>query len=249
MRGFFLTFLYTFAFVPVYGSVAKVERSQHNDTLTDTSHIIVRIGQKVNVGGRINDTIPVTFESFGFPIGGFSLKVAALGPLLDIVTVLPGQLSDSCKWEYFNARPSKIPMPAGPTTMSSVWQVTALSKMSPDTSRVPCLSLDDEHTICYIVVSNEHVLQMPDTVVPIVFIWQDCRDNTIAGASGTQIFVSKTVVNPFSISRDSTSELFPSLTGTPDQCITYSRENYPRRRIQFVNGGVKTIQEGIDESK
>ena len=58
---------------------------------------VVKIDRlKVSDGG-VFDTLDVVLDSYGIPIGGFDLKIAADSPYLEIMEVLKGEIPEELK--------------------------------------------------------------------------------------------------------------------------------------------------------
>jgi hypothetical protein len=186
---------------------------------------------------QIHDTLAILLNSFGRPLAGFELKLGVESPFIDIDTVLPGVLFDSCGWQFFKARSIAT---YGKTGVPPVlWQVVALAETVPGGTRPVCYGWEDEVSVAKLVVTSEHLTRVPDTVVHISFFWEDCSDNTIAGMSGDILSLSAEVYDYHDVQYDRTVDTFPNRTGAPDDSIDLSRPNHPRRRITFYNGGVE----------
>jgi hypothetical protein len=227
------------------GAMVKGEDTEETaitgDTLVEVSEDSIRYVvtvQRVTVTDmRIDDTLVISLNSFGNPLAGFELKFAVESPFIYIDTVLPGEIYDSCNWEFFNAR--QIDTHNKEDYPLVIWQAVALADMMPDTNRPVCFSFGREASLVKLVVSSEHVARVPDTVAPIFFIWEDCSDNTIAGISGDTLAISAKVFDYYNIEYTEKQELFPTRTGTPEQCINPTARNKPRRQIEFHNGGIQ----------
>jgi hypothetical protein len=204
----------------------------------DSPHYYVVSIERVKVGNmRIHDTLAITLNSFGRPLAGFELKFGLESPFIDIDTVLPGELFDSCRWEFFNSRsltnPDRVDYPP------ILWQAVAIAQVSPGEQGPICYGLDGEVSLAKLVVTSERVARVPDTVAPIFFFWEDCTDNTISNASGDTLAISSKVFDFHDIEYTGDLESFPNRTGSSDECIRPSRPNRPRRLIEFHNGGVE----------
>lgn len=207
------------------------------EVVEDSTRYIVSIQRVIVTDMRIDDTLVISLNSFGNPLAGFELKFAVESPFIYIDTVLPGEIYDSCNWEFFNAR--QIDTPNKEDYPPVIWQAVALADMMPDTDRPVCFSFEREASLVKLVVSSEHVARIPDTVAPIFFFWEDCSDNTIAGISGDTLAVSAKVFDYYNVEYTEKQKLFPTRTGAPEQCIDPTARNKPRRQIEFHNGGVE----------
>ena len=185
---------------------------------------------------QADDTLAVTLESQRKSIAGFDFKFGTDSRFITIQDVLPGAVYDSCGWEYFRARQ----LDANPSRPTSLWQVVALSKMTPDTSKPACLLTDGKVTLLKIVVRNARPGEpVPDTTAPIFFYWESCTDNVLSDASGSSMLISDKVFDYLGSEVTGSSKLFPTRTGAAHQCIKPGALNAPKRAIEFHNGGVR----------
>jgi hypothetical protein len=204
---------------------------------TAPGRYIVRIGRVLVTDMRLRDTLDIIVEGTGDEFAGFTLKFGLESRHMDIVEVLRGEVPDSCHWEYFNAfRVNTMDKPGLPR---SLWQVTALSKMSADTAQAQCLGLGRPASVARLVVTSEHLSAVPDTTAAIFFFWQDCRDNVLSDPSGDRLMVSSGVFDYFPVDSLGEKDVFPTRFGTPTQCIDPTKYNAPQRVIEFHNGGVE----------
>ncbi|MFC1475090.1 hypothetical protein ACFLQG_00445 [Candidatus Zixiibacteriota bacterium] len=193
------------------------------------------------------DTIDLSINTDKATLAGFDLKIACNPQFLDILEVLPGELYDSCQWDFFNARqagnPTKEKMPF------TIWQIVALADMTVDDKKPLCFSLDKKSTLVRLVISNQFLKEVPDTVVPIFFLWEDCTDNTISSISGNSLNLSNKVIESFKIIPSITGDPFPSSKGTSGNCIKSKSINKPKRNIDFYNGGIMfELDVGLESS-
>ena len=139
-----------------------------DDTLAGAEpHFIVRIDRLVVDDMKLLDTLDVVVESFGNGFAGAVLKLGASSRFIEILEVLPGEICDSCRWEFFRA--FEVNTADKPGFPSMLWQVTALAKMSPDSSRPFCYGFAGPGSLLRMVVSSEHVAQVPDTMASVFF--------------------------------------------------------------------------------
>jgi hypothetical protein len=210
------------------------------DTLADTSRIIVRIEPRTIFSRRINDTLDITMESFGAKVAAFDLKIGLDNPFMRIAGVIPGAVIDSCGWQFFNAKEVKSKDPE--SHPGQLWHIVALAKMvSGDSTKPDCYGSRGAPSIARIIVSNEHVLQMPETTAAIFFYWEDCTDNCLSGMSGQNMLISASVVDFFPVSFLEGRHALPSRRGAPNQCIIPGKPNVPKRRVEFRNGGIRYV--------
>ncbi len=186
---------------------------------------------------KLYDTLDVVLETSGGEVAAFVFKIGTASRFVEIVEVLPGEIPDSCNWEFFRA--TQMPLTGGLDAPSSLWKVMGLSKMSPDTTRAGCLGFDRPATLARVVVSSTHLIRVPDTTAAVIFYWEDCRDNTLSDESGGTLLVSHRVTDQFPVSVSINVDRFPSKQGTPSECINPRKKNPPVRSVDFHNGGVE----------
>ena len=196
----------------------------------------VSIGQITVTDMQIYDTLPVTLQAGGYSISAFDLRLGCHSQYMEIIEILPGDLPDSCRWEFFNAR--KETVDAESRRPQSLWQVVAIAEMVPDSVHPVCYVLGREATLAKLVLSSGEGSRIPDTVTPVYFWWESCSDNTISDQSGNKLMMSTQVFDFFGKPFDAIKGAFPSGAGTPDRCIKAAAANPPVRRLEFHNGGV-----------
>ncbi|MBU8934271.1 MAG: hypothetical protein KOO62_09720 [candidate division Zixibacteria bacterium] len=221
------------------------------DSLIEDGSMIVSIGRMTIENMTLSDTLFVTLDATGAPLAGFDFKIGIDNPMVDIVEILPGEIYDSCRWEYFSARQIIIANREGYPPL--LWQTVALADMASGADQPVCFGFNREASLLKLVLSNEHVLDQPDTAVQIFFFWEDCTDNTISGRTGNKLLISRQVFDYVGTKPEAGSRLFPTRTGAPEHCINPSKVNRPRRMIDFHNGGVefrlRIDPEPVDTSK
>ncbi|MCP4685384.1 MAG: hypothetical protein GY867_08040 [bacterium] len=208
---------------------------------------VVKIDRLKVTDGGVYDTLDIILDSYGSTVGGFDLKIAADSPFLEITEVLKGEIPDSCQWEFFNVR--RITAGGVEGEPSTLWKITALAEFMTDSTEVPCYGFDRPASMVRLVVSSVHVDQVQDMSIPIFFYWQMCADNSVSGAEGNQMLVSKQVFDYYDVALESSPDIFPTRFGTPQQCINPSLVNGPVRAVEFHNGGVEfelDIREDVD---
>ncbi len=207
------------------------------DTVDDTSHVLVRI-QRLSVAGRpVNDTLLVTLQTSKRNIAGFDLKIGLISPHVRIVNILKGEMPDSCRWDYFTAK--EMPVRDEPGRPRSLWQAVALAQTISDPTKPQCYGFDREASILKIVLSNSHVLQMPETTAALFFWWEDCTDNVLSGPSGEQLYMSLNVLDYYPVDVAETEGVFPNHKGALRQCVSPRSVNRPKRLAVFHNGGIE----------
>src|SRR3972149_7150145 len=177
------------------------------------SRFVLKLDRLIVDNMRLDDTMLLTLETSGIEVAGFSFRTGQVSRYLSITEILPGELLDSCKWEFFRAMPVAGADPLA--SIDQVWSVTALAKTTPDTSSTRCLGLGRPSSLLKLVVSNEGISQVPDHFEPIFFFWENCRDNVLSSADGRLMAVSATVFDDPEIEMPESTNGFPSVTGTP----------------------------------
>ncbi len=205
----------------------------------DSGHYVVSIQRSTVREGKPTDTLAITLNSFGEPIAAFDLKFALESPYLDIVEVLPGEICDSCEWEYFKAR--QINTAEKENYPRTVWQAVGLAKLGPGKAKPRCYNFERPASLVKLVLAPGLYRRIPDTVAQVFFFWEDCTDNTIANMSGNVLAISAQVFDYYGNSAEKTNStaLFPNRTGAPNQCVDPAAQNKPRRLIEFHNGGIR----------
>lgn len=208
------------------------------DSIPPPTRILLQIGRLTVDNMRVNDTIPVWFETSNTEVAGFDVKIGFDDCYVDLLDVLPGKFIDSCGWEYFSAKPIKPRFPEKSPPV--LWQVVGLARgMSFSGDGPACYSSDRRMSLFRLAVSNEFVKSVPDTTVPIFFFWEDCGDNVFSNARGNELAISMKVFDYFPQPKQENNELFPTRLGAPTQCIDPSKENRLMRRTEFHNGGIE----------
>ncbi len=201
----------------------------------------VRIESHPINDGTIFDTLAVTLDSTACEISAFDLKLGCSDEFVSIVEILPGDFADSCGWEFFQAR--RIPPRGNPDLPGELWQAIALAELVPDSTRPSCYRFDRDAVLIRLVVTSGTGVSVPDTTVPIFFLWEDCTDNTISDRSGNLLMLSSSVHDDLGTVTESgqleSSSSFPTRSGTPSACIRGDQSNRPVRMIEFHNGTLK----------
>ncbi|MFH1374855.1 MAG: hypothetical protein ABII79_13800 [bacterium] len=198
---------------------------------------VISIGHRKISQGTIEDTIGVRLKSGSRELAAFDLKLALSSRLINIDTVLPGEIPDSCGWELFRAR--RLENTPDTDFPQQVWRIVALARTSPSGDGPNCLGLDRDASLLRLVISSPPLAMVPDTVIEIFFFWENCSDNTIAGPDGDTLAVSVAVFDNQDGNNQEELADFPCRTGTPRHCIDPTVRNQPQRWINFHNGAVE----------
>jgi len=229
------------------GRAAESEDTLHRDTLLEVDSVgadtteelkyVLQLNRLTVDDMQLYDTLDLMVESFGNQFAGFTLKLGHYSSYLDILEILPGEVPDSCGWEFFRA--VEIDTKGNHSLLPTLWRITALAKMSVSGPKVRCYGFERPASLLRLVVSSAHMMQVPDTTIPVFFFWEDCRDNVLSDASGNLLIVSSAVIDYFPVAWIGIPDMFPTRLGTPLQCIDQGARNRPVRGVEFHNGGVE----------
>jgi len=203
---------------------------------TINNPMMVSIERKTITGLNKNDTIMVILSSPFYKLAGFDLKIATNNDFFKIIDILPGEIYDSCQWDFFKAR--KLKTTDKENYPRDIWKIVALAEMFSDTAKPLCYGLSYPASLAKLVFTSNLISQIPDTIIPVFFFWEYCSDNTIAGVSGDTLFLSSEVVEFYKPDIKIKGNPFPTLKGSPKSCIKAGFKNRPLRLIKFQNGGI-----------
>lgn len=207
------------------------------DSASDTARVIIRV-ERVQAGlGRFVDTLDISLQSTGQLAAGFDFKIATSNQYLKIVDILPGEIFDSCKWDYFSARP--LDRANKPDYPESIWQAVGMAEGISNQEPANCYGLNRQASLVRLVVSNEHVVKLIDTSVAIYFLWEDCTDNVVSSATGEKLYISTNVLDYIPVYGSSDPAAFPTRRGAPRLCQKPESKNPAMRRVEFHNGGIR----------
>jgi hypothetical protein len=211
--------------------------------LTDTSTVgyspryVVAIERITVDDMKLHDTLDILLTTNGMELGGFDFKFGMPGSIAEIVEVLPGELIDSCGWEYFHAAPVRTDTSGRYPDI--LWQAVGLARMMPSDSEPRCFGSGGPVSLMRLVVSSGEMFVIPDTTIPVFFFWEDCTDNTISGVRGDTISFSSAVIDYFPVDLAEAGGVFPTRFGAPRQCDKPGMAGRNRRQTVFHNGGIE----------
>lgn len=218
--------------------VVSEDSTQNVQTKIDSSSNFIVSIQRVTINnGRILDTLNIYLETGNNLFAGFDFRVAAESKFIEILNILPGEILDSCSWEFFNAK--AVDPTERENYPQSVWHVVALAELIPDEIRPTCFGFNRSASLVRIVISSEHIELVPDTTAAVFFFWERCSDNTISGIMGNTLSMSDQLYDYFPVRDYETEDIFPTRLGVPSHCIDPASKNQPIRQIDFHNGGVE----------
>jgi len=229
------------AFWLLVGATGWSQTSPAVSVSDSASFVHVRIESRGISDGTIYDTLTVTLDSTACEISAFDLKLGCSDEFVSIVEILPGDFADSCGWEFFHVR--RIPSGGNPDLPGELWQAIALAELIPDSSRPACYRFDRDAVLIRLVVTSGIGVAVPDTTVPIFFLWEDCTDNTISDRSGNLLMLSSGVHGNRGTVAESgqleSSSSFPTRSGSPPGCVRGGQQNSAVRMIEFHNSTLK----------
>lgn len=202
-----------------------------------TPRCFISIDQIEISDGQLDDTLNVMIETIGFELGGCVLRIGVSNSLVNIVDILPGEIVDSCEWDMF--RVSKTAQPTGAPNQLQVWQISGLVQGISGGEEPDCHRFDRPASLARIVVSSAHRSIVADTSVALFFYWESCRDNVISDSKGASILISDTVRQYSAPGLETAADQFPTIHGTPSECVSDQAVAPPRRLINFQAGGVE----------
>ena len=202
----------------------KADRSYYKITIETESYFL----------GQLIDTIDISIESSGKPIGGVDIKIGFDSPALEILEIIPGEIPDSCGWKFFNTR--DVSFKTSAEAPIGVWQILAMAEFGGDTVSADCYGFDRKASIAKLVihVDSSQIDLETDSMLQIFFYWQDCGDNTVTNISGDSLFLSANLAD-----KKSAPRALPSRIGAPASCINPKAQNKPVRGVEFQSGGVR----------
>lgn len=221
-------------------AAVRADALSADSTGSESARYVVRLPRVHHNFANSRDTVPVTLTATDGDLAGFDLKIASDAPEITISDILPGNLTDSCGWEYFAAR--DLSPTISDEAIRSLWKIVGLAKSSADTSRPVCGEVEGEVTVAWLVIDYIRSGPGQDTLAALFFYWEDCRDNSMAGRDGVRMAISNQVHDYLQRPQSRSPGAFPSRTGAPSQCVKLSAPNHPRRSVDFHNGGINLLR-------
>ncbi len=223
---FFAYFLLPFHFS---GSIEAIEKNHQ------VTEIRIEIPQIQFPPLTLLDTVPIYFESSA-PMGGFDLKIeSSSNAFFSIIDIIPGEFTDSCKWELFSARSSKIS--DAKNNLIKVWKIVSLPEMIPDDVSPICRQLNHKSVLCRLILLVKKQESVIADLGEISFYWESCRDNVVSSESGKKLYISKKVIDT-SGKEIKTDPNFAGRNGPPENCISKRSKDKLFRTVTFINGSL-----------
>lgn len=236
------------------------EWDETNNTMTKTFWLpaspAVVVGKVHSVSQGHYQDVSLTLQDATLEMGGFDFLLAYDASALSLTDVTPGDLLDTCDWEYFTYR-TGAEGNCGTGCPSGMVRIVALAETNNGANHPVCFGAPDtdphELATMQFLVTNDRTYSCQ--YIPIRFYWNDCGDNMISSVAGDTTYIDKAIYNFDStlVWNEEDSIGFPESTrpqgvGAPDNCLN-SNPNKPSpvRYIDFIYGGIDVIcAESID---
>jgi hypothetical protein len=197
-------------------------------------------GKGVIQGQFADVEVGMPMTNFEWGMGGFNFLLAYDAAALSYHSATPGELYDSCAWEYFTYRYGADGN-CGDACPSGLVRIVGIAQANNGSSQPMCpypenlpvywagtLSLA---TLTFLV-SNDRALECQ--FVPIRFYWASCGDNTLSSADGNLLFLHNLLydygeTDPVWSIPDS----LPSFDGAPSVCLIGDKTE-PIRHLDFI---------------
>lgn len=181
----------------------------------------------------------------------FLIRYDPLG--LSLRAINPGELIETCDWEYFTYRYGPSGGCGSGPCPSGILRVVAIAETNNGDFHPSCYDTDKPVTIATIdfLVTNDRTYEC--AFVPLQFIWYDCGDNAVAfdpdptdNVTTTSLGISRNVYDAEFGQVIDPTDSFPTFGGAPDSCLASAPA--PIRIIEFYNGGVEILcSDSIDD--
>ena len=188
-----------------------------------------------------HEFVDIFQQSSGKPVGGFNLLVEYDASALLVNSVLPGDLLESCGWEYFTYRQGADGNCSG--CPSGLLRIVGIAETNNGANHPGCF-LDGQigslATIDFFVTNNRSLECM---YVPVRFFWIECGDNAFSDQSGDTLWISRRVFDLEMVEITNNSYGMPGYFGAPDACLIGGGPGKPAaiRCVDFTNGGIDIV--------
>ena len=206
--------------------------------------------------------ISIFGENFRFEMGAFDFLIAYDAPALTFIEAQPGQMLDSCNWEYFTYR-FGADGNCGDACPSGLLRIIALAETNNGPIHPTCFGPPDTdpHELADLTfyVTPDRTIQ--GQYLPVWFFWGDCGDNTISNVGGDTLYLDR-CVRDFQdnvIWNELDDENYPEtgrirFVGAPDACILDTAlrpdlKTVPTRCICFRFGGFDIIPDTLIDAR
>ncbi|MGD8922342.1 MAG: T9SS type A sorting domain-containing protein, partial [Candidatus Zixiibacteriota bacterium] len=195
------------------------------------------------------ESVDINLNGSGKPLGGFEFLISYDASVLTALTASPGQLFESCGWEYFTYRYGVDGNCTG-ACPSGLIKIVGLAETNNGAYHPGCFFDGMVGTLASMefLVSNNRNYECQ--FVPIEFFWDDCADNTFSSMAGDTMWISREVYGFELNNITDNSYGFPGKYGAPDLCLEGGGPGKPTpfRCVDFTNGGIDIIcADSIDD--
>jgi hypothetical protein len=159
-------------------------------------------------------------------VGGFDLQIGFDSLALSIAEVLPGNLYDSCAWEYFTYQNS-----------SGLVHIVGIAETNNGAAHPSCgapASLPVSLARLRFLVGSDSSWSCK--FAPVRFYWNDCGDNAVSSATGQHLFGAEKVFelqDSIYVELPANGAVLPGFGGLPS-----SGCDAPIRKIVCYTGGI-----------
>lgn len=183
--------------------------------------------------------VDIFLNGSGKELGGYDFLIAYDASALIATRILPGNLIETCGWEYFSYRfgPFGNCSNGCPT---GLLRIVALAETNNGAYHPGCFLNGMVGTLASIefLISNDRTLECQ--FVPISFFWIDCADNSFASRHGDTMWVDRTIYD-FEFNNITNHNYgLPGYYGVPNSCLI-GEKIVPMRCVDFINGGIDII--------
>nr|HPI33216.1 hypothetical protein [candidate division Zixibacteria bacterium] len=168
------------------------------------------------LGGPVEFAAQLHQVQSGLALGGFDFLVRYDPAQLTWMSAQPGNLLESCGWEYFTfaagaqAECGQFPCPAG------VARVIAVADLASPTGTPTC-GADTEGTLANFLFTVANDTSLIGRPLAVEWYWYTCDDNRMAVLSGDTTFISRSVYDHFGQPAPADTA-FPTASGAPSLC-------------------------------
>lgn len=195
--------------------------------------------------------VPILYVGGTLPMGGFDFRLNYDSTALKLLSVTKGNIFSDYGWEFFDT--DFDPTDTGNFEPGEL-RIVGLSDLGgiPGTPADVVFKLGDTIAVMEFLVSNDRNLSC--LVIPIRWVWQECRDNMLASTDGETLYRSMKVfdytgTDPFNSETGGRLDITdkcdtsPFFGGSGCVCDKAARNSgSPSRQfIDFMNGGIKMV--------
>ncbi len=185
-------------------------------------------------------TLTISADSIVNDISGFAITIAHEGIQASVYDINPGDIFDSCGWEYFTYRQISADtvltfFPQYPVNLINIIGLASLSGGQLPSCNLSNVTLAELE----IQLSQNHQGHFPGELIRYSFFWRDCNDNVLISASGDtlytaeSLFVDYSAVDPI----QQVNYSFPGF-GIPDPACPNQQGKEVLSNIRFVNSAI-----------